>query len=119
MLQTKYQRVVVALNKLAGRAREWAFTCSASTGDAFPKWENYYLQRIRTSVPHNLTYRVRSRFLSTRQVKNELSDYVQSLRTLIDTIQIDPFPMLVHVARFMEGLSPRSTKPGHDRIHYA
>jgi hypothetical protein len=47
---------------------------------------------------------VRSRFLSTRQGKKELVDFVQELRTLIAGMAADPLPEVVTVTVFMEGL---------------
>ena len=47
---------------------------------------------------------MRSCCLSTRQGKNELTDYVQEIRTLMAAMQSDPLPEAVHVTIFMEGL---------------
>ena len=55
-------------------------------------------------APTNQAYRVRSRFLSARQGKKELSDYVQELRSLIAAMQLDPFPEMVLVTINMEGV---------------
>ena len=82
------------ISKLGGGAREWALTCNTSVDEAFPTWD-LLKQQI---------YRVRSRSLSARQGKKELSDYVQELRTLIASLQLDPLPEMVLVTIFMEGL---------------
>ena len=47
---------------------------------------------------------MRSLLLTTRQGKNELTEYVQELRTLMATMQYDPLPEIVYVTVFMEGL---------------
>ena len=47
---------------------------------------------------------MRSRFLSARQGKKELSDYVQEMKTLIAAIHRDPLPEMVLVTIFMEGI---------------
>ena len=47
---------------------------------------------------------MRSRFLSARQGKKELSDYVQELKTLIAALQLDPLPEMDLITIFMESL---------------
>ena len=47
---------------------------------------------------------MRSRFLSARQGKKELSDYGQELRTLIAAMQLESLPEMVLVTIFMKGL---------------
>ena len=86
-----------AISKLGGRASEWALTCSPSIDEAFPTWDLLKQQIFWVFAPPNQAYRVRSCFLSARQGKKKLSDYVQELRTLIASMQIDPLPDMVLV----------------------
>ena len=67
--------------------------------------------------PPNQAYRVRSRFLSTRQGKSELTDYVQELRTLMAAMQSDPLPETVYVTIFMEGLRTGVARTEVFRVH--
>ncbi|CAI5704679.1 unnamed protein product [Peronospora farinosa] len=104
MLASDKQRVGLAISKLGGRAREWALTSGVSVNAAFPTWEMLKKQLTCVFAPPNQAYRVRSRFLATRQGKKELSDYVQELRTLIAAMQQDPLAEEIRVTIFMEGL---------------
>ena len=77
LISLDHYRVLLAISKLDGRAREWALTCSTSVDLAFPTWESLKLYLLREFMLPNQAYRVRLRFLSTRQDKNDLTDYVQ------------------------------------------
>ena len=74
-------------------------------------------QISRVFAPTNQAYRVRSRFLSARQGKKELSDYVQELRTLIASTQLDPLPEMALVTIFMEGLRTGVARTEVFRVH--
>ena len=104
IISIEHQRVSLAISKIDGRAREWALTCGTSVDLAFPTRDSLKLYLLRVFTPPNQAYRVRSRFLSTRQGKNELTDYVQGSRTLMAAMQSDPLSETVYVTVFMEGL---------------
>ncbi|CAI5721998.1 unnamed protein product [Peronospora effusa] len=104
MLVSDKQRVGLDISKLGERASEWALTSGVSVNAAFSTWDMLKKQFACVFAPPNLAYRVRSRFLATRQGKKELSDYVQELRTLIAAMQQDPLAEEVRVIIFMEGL---------------
>uniref|UniRef100_A0AAV1VDA4 Retrotransposon gag domain-containing protein n=1 Tax=Peronospora matthiolae TaxID=2874970 RepID=A0AAV1VDA4_9STRA len=76
LLTLDHQQVSLATSNLDGRAREWALTCSTSVDIAFPTFESIKSHLVQVLSPPYVAYRVRSRFLFTRQGKNELSDYV-------------------------------------------
>ena len=101
----EHQRVSLAIIKLDGRSREWALTCGTSVDLAFFTWDSLKLDLLRVFTPPNQAYRVRSHFLSTRQGKNELTNYVQELRTLMAAIQSDPLPETVYVTGSLHGRS--------------
>ncbi|CEG39663.1 uncharacterized protein PHALS_09900 [Plasmopara halstedii] len=53
MLQTEQQRVVLAIFKLGGRAREWALMCGTSVGAKFPSSAELKLQLSLVFSPPN------------------------------------------------------------------
>uniref|UniRef100_A0AAV1T3J5 Retrotransposon gag domain-containing protein n=1 Tax=Peronospora matthiolae TaxID=2874970 RepID=A0AAV1T3J5_9STRA len=117
LITIDHQQVSLAVSKLDGRAREWASTCSTSVDIAFPTWESLKSQLVQVFSPPNQAYRMRSLFLSTRQDANELSDYVQELRTLMAAMQSDALPEAVHVTIFTEGLSSGIVRTEVFRVH--
>ncbi|KAG3061237.1 hypothetical protein PI125_g24754 [Phytophthora idaei] len=117
LLQNEQQRVALAISKLGGRAREWALTCGTSVDATFPTWAQLKQRPSRMFAPPNQAYRIRSRFLATRQGKKELLDYVQQLRTLITGTTADPLPEAVTLTVFMEGLCTSAARTEVFRVH--
>ncbi|KAG3114961.1 hypothetical protein PI124_g5215 [Phytophthora idaei] len=68
-------------------------------------------------APPNQAYRIRSRFIATRQGKEELFDYVQELRTLTAGTAADPLPEAVTLTVFMEGLRTSAARTEVFRVH--
>ncbi|ETK74120.1 hypothetical protein L915_19014 [Phytophthora nicotianae] len=119
LLQSEQQRVALVISKLGGRAREWALTCGTAVDAAFPTWDQLKQQLLNVFAPPNQAYRIRSKFLATRQGKKELLDYVQELRTLIAGMASSPLPEVVAVTVFMEGLRTGAARTEVFRVHPA
>ena len=60
---------------------------------------------------------MRSLFLSTRQGKNESTDYVQELRALMAAMQSNPLPETVYVTVFVKDRSTGVAKTDVSRVH--
>ncbi|KAG2771833.1 hypothetical protein PC116_g20563 [Phytophthora cactorum] len=117
LLQNEQQHVALAISKLGGRTCEWALTYGTSVDAAFPTWAQLKQQLSRMFAPPNQAYRIRSRFLATRQGKKEVLDYVQELRTLIAGTAVDPLLEVVTLTVFMEGLRTSAARTEVFRVH--
>ena len=60
---------------------------------------------------------MRSRFLASRQERQELSDYVQKLRTLLAAMQLNPLAEEVKVTILMKGFRSGVAKTEAFRGH--
>ena len=107
----------MAISKIGGRAREWALTCSTSVDKDFPTSGLPKKKISRVFAPPNQKYRVRSHFLSARQGKKELLDYVQELRSQIAVMQLDPLSEIVLLTIFMEGFRTGVDRTELFRMH--
>ncbi|KAG3153257.1 hypothetical protein PC128_g22613 [Phytophthora cactorum] len=103
-----------------GSARPKPLLVSVKTFEvdaAFPTWAQSKQQLSRVFAPPHQAYRIRSRFLATRQGKKELLDYVQELRTLIAGTAVDPLPEAVTLTVSMEGLRTSVARTEVFRVH--
>ncbi|KAG2900011.1 hypothetical protein PC119_g21876 [Phytophthora cactorum] len=82
LISTEQLRVDFALSNLSGRAKCWAYTREATTPGCFASWAQLCEQLRAAFLPANYEYRQRSRFLSCKQGKRELHEYIQEMREL-------------------------------------
>ena len=61
-------------------------------------------EMLRVFASSDQAYRVRSRFLASRQGKRTLGEFVHDLRVLIAAMVSDPLAEAVKTTIFMEGL---------------
>lgn len=75
-------RIAFALSNLSGRAKSWAYAREVTTPGCFTSWTQLCEQLRAAFLPANYEYRQRSRFLSCKQGKRELTEYIQEMREL-------------------------------------
>ncbi|KAG2974945.1 hypothetical protein PC121_g23442 [Phytophthora cactorum] len=104
LISTEQLRVAFALSNLSGRAKSWAYTREATTPGCFESWAQLCEQLRAAFLPANYEYLQRSRFLSCKQGKRELHEYIQEMRKLTASLVGNPLHEQIKVTVFMEGL---------------
>jgi len=97
-------RIAFALSNLSGRAKSWAYAREVTTPGCFTSWTQLCEQLRAAFLPANYEYRQRSRFLSCKQGKRELTEYIQEMRELCASLAGTSLPEHVKVTVFMDGL---------------
>jgi hypothetical protein len=97
-------QVAFAVSHLSERARDWALTHETSNREGFASWDHLKREMQIAFQPPNVAYRQRARFLSLKQGKKELHEYVEEVRLLIASMATNPLPEDVKITVFMEGL---------------
>ncbi|KAG2976032.1 hypothetical protein PC119_g22311 [Phytophthora cactorum] len=120
---TRPKPLLVSVKTFEGKDEEnlllWTRKVEMAMGSALlqNKQERLKQQLSHKFAPSNQAYRIRSRFLATRQGKKELLDYVQELRTLIAGTAADPLPEAVTLTVFMEGIRTSAARTEVFRVH--
>ncbi|KAG3143041.1 hypothetical protein PC128_g24669 [Phytophthora cactorum] len=104
LISTEQLRVAFALSNLNGRAKSWAYTREATTPGCFASWAQLCEQLRAAFLPANYEYLQRSCFLSCKQVKRELHEYIQEMRELTASLVGNPLHEHIKVTVFMDGL---------------
>ncbi|KAG2787531.1 hypothetical protein Pcac1_g3214 [Phytophthora cactorum] len=104
LISTEQLRVAFALSNLSGRAKSWAYTREATTPGCFASWAQLCEQLRAAFLPANYEYRQRSRFLSWKQGKRELHEYIQEMWELTASLVGNPLHEHIKVTVFMDGL---------------
>ncbi|KAG2933350.1 hypothetical protein PC119_g13010 [Phytophthora cactorum] len=104
LISTEQLRVAFALSNLSGRAKSWAYTREATTPGCFASWAQLCEQLRAAFLPANYEYRQRSRFLSCKQGKRELHEYIQEMRELTASLVGNPLHEHIKVTVFIDGL---------------
>ncbi|KAG2960117.1 hypothetical protein PC119_g26495 [Phytophthora cactorum] len=104
LISTEQLRVAFALSNLSGRAKSWAYTREATTPGCFASWAQLCEQLRAAFLPANYEYRQRSRFLSWKQGKRELHEYIQEMWELTASLVGNSLHEHIKVTVFMDGL---------------
>ncbi|KAG3063316.1 hypothetical protein PI124_g22704 [Phytophthora idaei] len=104
LISTEQLRVAFALSNLSGRAKSWAYTREATTPGCFASWAQLCEQFRAAFLPANYEYRQRSHFLSCKQGKRLLHEYIQEMRELTASLVGNPLHEHIKVTVFMDGL---------------
>jgi hypothetical protein len=97
-------QVSFMLSLLTGRAKEWALTRYMHDSNAFPNLDELKRQLINTFQPPKSEFRTRQRFLSVKQGKKTLHEYIQEVRALVADITDNPVDPHTQVSVFLGGL---------------
>ncbi|KAG3054860.1 hypothetical protein PI125_g25798 [Phytophthora idaei] len=104
LISTEQLLVAFALSNLSGRAKSWAYTREAITPGCFASWTQLCEQLRAAFLPAKYEYRQRSRFLSCKQGKRELHEYIQEMRELTASLVGNPLHEHIKVTVLMDGL---------------
>ena len=104
LIEDQRLMVAFAMSFLDGRAKEWSYSRLMEDERSFGTWSAFVAAIKATFQPPHSEMRSRARFLSCRQGKRSLHDYVQELRFLSAACLEHPIPEPVKVTIFMEGL---------------
>ncbi|KAG3180386.1 hypothetical protein PC128_g15610 [Phytophthora cactorum] len=104
LISTEQLLVAFALSNLSGHAKSWAYTREATTPGCFASWAQLCEHLRAAFLPANYEYRQRPRFLSCKQGKRELHEYIQEMRELTASLVGNPLHEHIKVTVFMDGL---------------
>ncbi|POM77878.1 LOW QUALITY PROTEIN: Gag protein [Phytophthora palmivora] len=89
----------------------------ARSDNCFTTWAQLCQQLRAAFLPANYEYRQRSRFLTCKQGKRELHEYIQEMRVLAASLIGDPLPEHIKVTVFMDGLKVGQSHKQLFRVH--
>ncbi len=96
---------VIAMSKLVGKAKAWAFGRLMSDSLVFPSYEVFQRDLMATFQPPQCAFRMRQRFLKISQGKRDLHSYTHEIRYLIAHIVQFPVDDATQVPVFLSGLN--------------
>ncbi|CAI5714552.1 unnamed protein product [Peronospora effusa] len=104
LIEDDTRMVSYAMSKLRGKASEWAYSALMANADAFPSW-TIFKAKIRAMYhPPKNEVLLMALFFGARQAKRFLQEFVQEMRSLSASINVEPIPERIKVATLMNGL---------------
>ncbi|KAF0703967.1 hypothetical protein AaE_015171 [Aphanomyces astaci] len=104
-------RVSFAMSHLTGRVDDWAWGLTCEDGFAFSNFDDFIEQLKAAFLPANSDFRYRAEYLSARQGKRSIREYVHDLRFLASCVtQKSSLSEETKVTIFMNGLNDSAAR---------